>query len=209
MGVTRWQWMGLGGGLATLLSVPAVAGAQRAASDAAPFQTPPVEAVEVVARPAAAAPLVEILDLERVLRGEGRGLTADEVAARALETAPSIEQGRAVLQQARSGASQAYLAFFPRLDLTARYTRLSPITQGTLTGGSLSQDDIAALRALIGTVTDPSAQALFNVNLESQLALANFSFPVLLDSFSFGAQLQYPVIHVFTPVLPSYEGPQR
>jgi len=154
-------------------------------------------------------PLVETLDLDRVLRGEGQGLTADEVARAAVSSAPGLAQGRAQLAQARSGAAQAYLAFFPRLDLTARYTRLSPITQGTLAGGSIGPDEEQALRDLITNVPDPSSQALFNINLESQLALANFSFPVLLDSFSFGAELQYPVSDVFFQVLPLYEGAER
>ncbi len=153
--------------------------------------------------------LVETLDLDRVLRGEGQGLTADEVARAAVASAPGLAQGRAQLAQARSGAAQAYLAFFPRLDLTARYTRLSPVTQGTLGGGSVGPDEEQALRDLIANVADPSSQALFSVNLESQLALANFSFPVLLDSFSIGGELQYPVSDVFFQVLPAYEGAER
>jgi outer membrane protein TolC len=152
---------------------------------------------------------VEPLDLEQVLRGEGRGLSADEVARRSVASAPTLTAGRAQLEQARAGAAQAYLAFFPRVDLTARYTRLSPITQGTLGGGGITPAQEAALRALIATVGDASSRSLFEVNLESQLALANFSFPVLLDAFSLGAGIQYPLSDVFLQVLPSYEGAER
>jgi outer membrane protein TolC len=205
MATTRW-WMGLGG-LAAMSLLPSYAAAQRAADAVPPPPSSP--ASRPVAAAPSSAPLVELLDLDRVLRGEGSGLTADEVARRAVETAPSLDQGRALLRQARAGAAQAYLAFFPRLELTGRYTRLSEITQGTLTSSSLSQDDIDALRALIGTVADPSAQALFTVNLDSQLALANFRFPVLLNMWSFGATLQYPLSDVFLQVLPSYEGAER
>lgn len=155
------------------------------------------------------ASVVEPLDLDRVLRGEGRGLTADEVARAAVASSPSLAEARARLEQARSGAAQAYLAFFPRLDLTARYTRLSPITQGTLGGDGIGEAEEAALRALIASVADPSARALFTVNLDSQLALARFRFPVLLDSMSFGGQLQYPLSDVFLQVLPAYEGAER
>lgn len=159
----------------------------------------------------AAPPSSEIvpLDLERVLRGEGSGLTADEVARRAVSSAPGLDQGRAQLAQARSGAAQAYLAFFPRLDFTARYTRLSPITQGTLGGSGVTPEQEAALRALIASVGDTSSRALFDINLESQLALSNFTFPVLLDTISIGGQLQYPVSDVFFQVLPAYEGAER
>ncbi len=170
---------------------------------------------DIVAPPAsrrvAPAPtsIVEPLDLERVLRGDGSGLTADEVARRSVTTAPTLTQGRAQLEQARAGAAQAYLAFFPRIDLTARYTRLSPITQGTLGGGGITPEQEAGLRALIASVDDASSRSLFEINLQSQLALANFSFPVLLDTFSFGAEVQYPVSDVFFQVLPAYEGAER
>lgn len=154
------------------------------------------------------APIIEVLDLEQVLRGSGRGLTSDEVAAQALRTAPSVAQSRAQLEQARAGASQAYLAFFPRLELTARYTRLSPVTQGSL-GSSITSEQESMLRALIASVSDPAAQTLFTVNLESQLALANYRFPVLLNSFSFGGTVTVPLSDMFFQVLPSYEGAER
>ncbi len=198
-------------GVVLLASVPGAVRAQ--GREVAPsVDVAPTTAVSVTPRAATTAstsPLGEPLDLERVLRGEGHGLTADEVARRSVASAPGLAQGRAQLEQARAGAAQAYLAFFPRLDLTARYTRLSPITQGTLGGGGITPDQEAALRALIAGVGDPSSRALFEVNLQSQLALANFSFPVLLDSVSFGGELQYPVSDVFFQVLPSYEGAER
>jgi len=197
------------GVLACALALSSGSSGARAQDSASALPSPTTSPPSTQRATEPGAPLVETLDLARVLRGEGQGLTADEVARAALASAPGLAQGRAQLAQARSGAAQAYLAFFPRLDLTARYTRLSPITQGTLAGGSIGPDEEQALRDLITNVPDPSSQALFNINLESQLALANFSFPVLLDSFSFGGELQYPVSDVFFQVLPSYEGAER
>ncbi|MBX7190863.1 MAG: TolC family protein [Sandaracinaceae bacterium] len=209
--VAAAQQAGAGLVVTLALSTLAPAGALAQARDSVSLPSPLPPAVEVTSRPptSPATSIVEPLDLERVLRGEGQGLTADEVARRAVATAPTIAQGRAQLEQARAGAAQAYLAFFPRLDLTARYTRLSPITQGTLGNSSITPEQEDMLRTLIGNVADPSAQALFTVNLESQLALANFTFPVLLDSVSLGAEIRYPVSDVFFQVLPSYEGAER
>lgn len=151
---------------------------------------------------------VEILDLATWLRGDGSGFTAEDVARRALESAPSMDAARAATRSARAAAARAYLGFFPRFEITARYTRLSPVTNGGL-GSSVTPDQEALLRALVAGVDDPEAQALFNVNLESQLALANFSFPVVLDQFSIGGTLTYPISDVFFAVLPGYEAAER
>jgi outer membrane protein TolC len=158
--------------------------------------------------PASEGSPVEILDLAGYLRGEGTGLTGDDVARRALETAPSMDAARAALRSARAGAARAYLGFFPRFEITARYTRLSPVTNGGL-GTSITPEQEALARALIAGVDDPEAQALFAGNLEAQLALANFSFPIFLDQYSIGGTLSYPVSDVFLSVLPGYEAAER
>lgn len=153
---------------------------------------------------------VEILDLAAFLRGEGTGLTSDDVARRALDTAPSLDSARAALRSARAGAARAYLGFFPRFEITARYTRLSPVTNPNIGGASITPEQEALARALIAGVDDPEAQALFTGNLEAQLALATgFSFPVILDQFSIGGTLSYPLSDVFLQVLPGYEAAER
>ncbi len=138
------------------------------------------------------------------LREEG-GLTADAAAARAVETAPSIERAEATVQLAEAGASQAVVALYPRLELTARYTRLSRVTQGSIGGGGITPEQETALRSLIAAVNDPAAQQLFAGNLESQLALANFTFPQVLDQFALSASVTWPVSALFFQVLPAME----
>lgn len=187
-------------GLAMLSTLAFPALPARAQSVGTPSTTPP---------PASSGPAeVEILDLAAWLRGEGAGLTADEVARLALESAPSMDSARAATRQARAAAARAYLGFFPRFEITARYTRLSPVTNGGLSSG-ITPEQEALLRGLVAGVEDPESAALFNVNLESQLALANFSFPVILDQFSIGGTLSYPVSDVFFAVLPGYEAAER
>lgn len=164
---------------------------------------------QAAAATVAANPIVERLDLPAVLRGEGQGLSAEDVARRAVATAPQLEASRAALRRAQAGAAEAYLGFFPQVNVTARYTRLSPITQPSLTGGGVTPAQEAAARAAIAQVQDPFARGLFTENLNSQLALANFSFPVLLDNFTIGAEFQYPLSDVFLQVLPGYEAAER
>ena len=175
---------------------------------ASPLSAQEAALVAPTRAPADTTTTVEALDLEAVLRGGGTGLTADQVAAAARRTAPSITRDRALLAQARSGAAQAYLAFFPQLEFTARYTRLSPVTNGGLSSG-ITAEQQRQLEALIGSVADPSSQALFQVNLDSQIALANFTFPVLLDQFSIGGQLNVPISDLFFQVMPMYEAAER
>ncbi len=176
-----------------LTTLAALLGPSRLAHAQTTSTTPP---------PASSGPAeVEILDLAAWLRGEGAGLTADEVARLALESAPSMDSARAATRQARAAAARAYLGFFPRFEITARYTRLSPVTNGGLSSGVTPEQE-ALLRGLVAGVEDPESAALFNVNLESQLALANFSFPVILDQFSIGGTLTYPVSDVFFAVRP-------
>lgn len=155
-------------------------------------------------------PEAALVDVEELLRGEGRGMTAEEAARAAVRTSPSIDSARAQLEQAQAGANRAIVAFFPRLEAQGRYTRLSPITQPSLfTVGGITPDQEAAARALIGTVSDPAARTLFTADLDAQIAqsqqFSSFTFPVLLDNWSFGASLTIPVTDIFLQVWPGYE----
>jgi outer membrane protein TolC len=155
---------------------------------------------------------VRPIDVEAFLRGEGRGWTADEAAARAVQSAPSLDAQRAMLAQARAGAARALQAFVPRVELNARYSHLSPISQPTLFGGGssgISPTLEAHLRERIAAVEDPAARELFLVNLEAQLAqqraFSSFMFPVILDQWSLGSSLTVPVTDVFLQIWPAYE----
>jgi outer membrane protein TolC len=56
------------------------------------------------------------------------GLTADEVARRATRTSPEERSRQADVEAADSEIDRAKVDYYPRLTMTARYTRLSPIT---------------------------------------------------------------------------------
>ena len=112
-------------------------------------------------------------------------------------TAPSLDSSRAAVRAAAAGADRAWLGVLPRLELSARYTRLSDVENPSL-GGDF---DRSALDPVIAGVDDPEARALFEGLFES---FGSFDFPVILDQYSLRASLTYPVSDVFLTILPAY-----
>ncbi len=125
------------------------------------------------------------------------GLTSDEAAARAIETAPTLDAARAQVRAAEARADQAFYNLFPRLDLSARYTRLSRVDQPSF-GADV---DPTELEGALAGVDDPEARVLFE-NLFG--SFGDFSFPVILDQYALRAGATYPVSAVLASVLPSY-----
>ncbi|MCA9581700.1 MAG: TolC family protein [Myxococcales bacterium] len=135
---------------------------------------------------------------------EPGGLSAKEAARLAMESSNTVAKAMAAQRIAEAASDQALVAAMPRLDLSARYTRLSPINQASLTGGAPSAADIAATQMLIDGVADPNAQILFNQINQQNLAFSSFEFPVLLNQYVLNARLTFPVSDVFLSLLPAY-----
>ena len=69
--------------------------------------------------------------LARSLRdrvGRPGGLTANETARRAVSTSPDDRARRADVEAAESDVDRTKVDYYPRLTMTARYTRFSPLT---------------------------------------------------------------------------------
>ena len=196
--------------LLALLLVPVTVSAQSSTEPVAPPAASPVSEQAVPEQVAPDPPLppapAPAVDVEAVLRGEGRGLTADQVAALAIETAPSVERAQAAVRQASAGALRAITGFIPQFTVSFRYTRLSNTQNGGLTSGP--GIDPAMIPAITAGVDDPEARALWQQNLTAQVEQANYRFPVLLNQFAFRGSLSYPVSAVIASVLPAYEGAQ-
>ncbi len=97
---------------------------------AAPVVAPPAAAVAAPAVPvagAAAAP--DAFSLTDALSA-GVPMSADDVAKRAVRTSPSVEKAEKNAQKSAAAAEQADLSVYPRLELEARYTRLSDTGPG-------------------------------------------------------------------------------
>jgi outer membrane protein len=127
------------------------------------------------------------LDLGAVLRQGTGPITSDQAAAQAAKTAPTVKRARAQSERARAGAELAWIGVYPRLELSASYTRLSehdPPEFGTIPANSFSVGFPPEDLVLAPTETIP-------------------------DIFSLKAQLAYPVSDVFLKVLPSHGAAAR
>lgn len=132
------------------------------------------------------------------------GLTADEAARRARSTAPSLERAELAVKAAEAGARQAWQGFFPQLEVSARYTRLSRITQPEFGSIGFTPEQLALARGAVDAVSDPNAQFLWNSLLDAFGNTESFTFPVLLNQYGLRASLTLPVSDIFFTVLPSY-----
>lgn len=104
------------------------------------------------------------------------GLTADEVARRAVETSREVRARAEEHAAAEATVSQAEAGFVPRLSGVARYTRLSSIEQPAL-----------------GNIVVSPTGATGPLPPGSPLVAAPLSFPVILDQYTTQATLQVPL----------------
>jgi outer membrane protein len=179
-------WSAFAGAQAPAGPVPGAA----AAPAAPPGNNP---RVELLPQPPTAgsgpdAPVSPVtLALEARLRQmeTGNGLTADQVAARAMAKSPQLEAKRRSLEAANADVSRSRAGFAPDVTLRASYTRLShidPPSIGTLgTGGLVVSGPTDATRPLLPS--DP----LFVT------PVPDFTFPVVLNNYSLEARLTVPL----------------
>ncbi|RYZ06481.1 MAG: TolC family protein [Myxococcales bacterium] len=106
----------------------------------------------------------------------GNGLTADEVAERAVRSSSQLQAKRHSIESADAQVEQAKAGFYPVLNLTARYTRLSKI-------------DVPNL----GVIAAPVDQQPGVIPAGSQLVAVPLSFPVILNNYVLQAQLNVPL----------------
>ena len=111
--------------------------------------------------------------------GKPGGLTSDTVATRAAATSFDVKSKRDDIEAAAAQVDQALVGYFPKLGLTARYTRLSPIAVPGL--GNL------VLAPQPGGL--PGQPPVDTTNLIAQ----PFQFPVLLNQTLLQASLNVPL----------------
>jgi outer membrane protein TolC len=150
------------------LWLPAVAVAQP--EELGPAGPEPATAAEIQA------------ELEQLVARPG-GLTADEVARRAATSSPSVRAKRAQIAAADAERDRAAVGWFPRLTLTARYTRLSPIDPPAF---GPSDGSLVVTPAPPGPI-DPATDPLLAVSASA------LSFPVIVDQYLLQANVTIPV----------------
>jgi outer membrane protein len=126
-------------GLASLVDGVHSDAAAQAAPPASAAAPPPTAAAPAAAvspagvaaasdGPSGAPSKTDGFDLVEALRGTGRSLSSAQIAARAVETAPGVAKAEAAARKAEAAAELANVALYPRVELEARYTRLSAVT---------------------------------------------------------------------------------
>jgi outer membrane protein TolC len=110
--------------------------------------------------------------LEAMMRGNG--LTAAEVADRAVKSSSQLAAKRRSIENADAQVDQAKASFYPGLNLAARYTRLS----------NINTPNLGVIVAPVDQQPGPTAGPFVAVPL---------SFPVVLNSYVFEARLTVPL----------------
>src|SRR5450432_1381911 len=111
--------------------------------------------------------------------GRPGGLTAAAVATRAEASSFDIKAKSEELEAAAAGVDQALVGDFPRLLLTGRYTRLSPVDQ-------------TSLGNLVVATGNPMPGSAVTIGTPGLIAVP-FSFPVLLNQYLLQASLTLPI----------------
>ncbi|MBN1652184.1 MAG: TolC family protein [Deltaproteobacteria bacterium] len=106
-------------------------------------------------------------------------MTADQSARLAVARSPAAASAQAALNKSREGAAKAWLAVYPRLELSARYTRLSEVEQGSLLRGATA-------------------------DLIPEEMREGMRFPQFLNQYVFRASVTYPLSDLFFTILPAY-----
>jgi outer membrane protein TolC len=161
------SWVdGVRSGAAAQAAPPTPAQAAQAAPPAAAGKASAIPAASApVDTPAASPDKPDQFDLIEALRGTGPAYSSQQVAQRAKETAPSVAKAEAAAQRAEAAAASANVTLYPRLELEARYTRLSDFT---------FPDSVKALQM----AAMPGGQPLLQKQLDTGLFQARLSWPV-------------------------------
>ncbi|XXX81151.1 TolC family protein [Sorangium sp. So ce134] len=130
--------------------------------------------------PAAAAqlPAPKADPLATALAPQPGGLTPDEVAKAALRTRASLRVKQAELRAASARVDQAVVNFFPRVTVTASYTRLSEVERASLSPQlppETPPEQAAIVTAILGAMSD------------------GFLAPTPVNSYALTANLAVPI----------------
>ena len=108
------------------------------------------------------------------------------------KTKHSVRGKQAELEMAAARVDQAFISYFPRLSVSATYTRLSPVPSLNLGGGAL----VGAANAgaiTVGPCPDPTVGCPVVDSKGLPLQGAKLDFPIIVDSIAFVASLSVPI----------------
>lgn len=173
----RTSFVLLLGAASSFAQAPAAPAPPAAGAPARPALAPPP------ATPGAAGPDAPVSKVTQELQAKlenmmrGNGLTSEEVARRAVKSSSQIAAKRRSIESAEASVEQAKAGFYPALNLSARYTRLSKIDEPEL-----------------GVLAAPADQTLgAGAIIPGPLIALPLSFPVILNQYVLQAQLNVPL----------------
>lgn len=140
--------------------------------------------------------------LAEALRAQPAGLSPEDAGKLAVATKPSVRLKEAELRAAAAKVDQALISYFPRLTISASYTRQSKV-ENSLGGGipivvPMQQGAKPTDGPLVSGPCPPTLPIAQNCVLNSAgvpvgTTSISFDFPVLLNSYSFVGSLALPI----------------
>jgi outer membrane protein TolC len=124
-------------------------------------------------------------------------ITADVVGREATRTSFSLRAQQQAIQAAAARVDQAWANFLPQLSLTARYTRLSNVTNPPIALGGGGPGTVLSTRDKPGTVNP-------TIEVSEAPVVAPLTFPVILDNFVLQAQIAVPISDYFFRINQGY-----
>jgi outer membrane protein TolC len=139
------------------------------------------------ARPAAQDPLAI------ALAAQPGGLTPAQSGQMAGKTKRSVRAKAAELEAASARVDQAFVNYFPRLSLSATYTRLSNVPGFSLGGGALVGASAAGAISVGPCKADPTKTNCVNDSSGNPIGAQALDIPTVLNSTAFVASLSVPI----------------
>jgi len=145
--------------------------------------------------------------LKEALAPKVNGLTPETVATLAVQHSPQVALAQANLDAASGQVVQTVVQYVPHVTLTAQYTHLNEVTQGTIGGGGAS---LGARNEGLVTVgpcpQDPALQCVLDSAGQPVGAVSSsFTFPQVLDQYLLNANLSVPISDYFLRAVQSYQ----
>jgi outer membrane protein TolC len=128
---------------------------------------------------------------KEALAAQAGGLTADQVARRALRASPTLRARQAEIDAAAAKVDEAIAQLLPRLKLGASYRRVSPVdaSLGGALVGAANEGPV-----LVGPCPDPAMGAECALDAAGEpIGATAFEFPSLTNHYSLNATLLVPI----------------
>lgn len=139
---------------------------------------------------------------------DDHGISSRDAVRRAVASAPSLESAERVVLASEAATRLAWQGFFPQLEGSFRYTRLSRITQPNFSFGGDALDPSIA-QPIVDGLDDPNARALWTGLLSAFGGDdSGFTFPVILNNYAFRVSVTYPLSDLLFTILPGYRASQ-